>query len=96
MLWVDLLGQQALAAYNIRQLAEILENEPIKTEFTVKYDQLKTLLNSMYWSEEDGFYYDIAVNSPNKKLVVRTPASYWPMPAMVCDELQAKKMRKKP
>jgi glycogen debranching enzyme len=95
MLWVDLLAQQALVAYSIVQLSKFIENSTIQEEYLKKYDQLKTLLNTKYWSTEDGFYYDITLKPPNKKLVVRTPASYWSMLAMVCDQSQAEKMREK-
>jgi neutral trehalase len=91
--WVDLLAQQALAADRIAQIAVIIGDFDLASEFERLGGELKLLLNTLYWDEEDGIYYDIKIDSL-EKVKVKTPASYWPMLAGACDPVQASKLEK--
>jgi glycogen debranching enzyme len=91
--WLDAAAQQALAAKAIMDIAKILNNEKTYQKFSEKYNELKDLINSFYWDEEDGFYYDIYIDS-KEKCKVKTPASYWPLLAGVASPEQAEKMSK--
>lgn len=87
--WVDALGQQALSARCIRDLAQAIDRPDIAAEYDQRCRELAELLNRHYWDAADGFYYDIARAAPHGFCRVRTPASYWPLLAGVCDERQA-------
>lgn len=89
ILWIDTISQQALSAYYISKLAEVAGNETVKTTYEGYYNELKTLINTYYWDETDGFYYDIHKNDPSLKDKVKTVASFWPMLAFVPDQDQA-------
>ncbi len=76
ILWVDAIAQQALSALYIVKLAKILREKELEKVWQEKYELLKEKINTLYWDEEDGFYYDI-VAATNEKVKVMTPASFW-------------------
>jgi mannosylglycerate hydrolase MGH1-like protein len=94
--FLDLLAQQALSAKYIGKLGELIDDSKIANEFYPKYEELQALLNSKYWDEKDGFYYDINIkdstesNSDFNK--VRTMASFWPLVAEMSTNKQAQKL----
>ena len=90
--WVDLIAQQALAADCISELAEAIGESATARKYRQHYQKLKDIINRMYWDESDDFYYDIAAITPNEKVRVKTPASFWPMLAGCCDDGRAKSM----
>ncbi len=92
ILWIDLLAQQGLAAKSIVNMAIALKNQDISKKFQVEYDTIKNLLNQYYWNEEDGVYYDIKKKNPQEQVKVKTPATYWPMLAEICDQNQATRL----
>jgi len=93
--WLDALAQQALAALSIERIAQLVGANDIAAEYYSYYEQDKRLLNEFYWDREDGFYYDISTNAPYVFQKVKTPASYWPMLAEVCDSAQARALQRK-
>lgn len=93
LLWMDALAQQALSALYIERLAKELGDKRIANEFTGLYKEHKTLLNTYYWDEQDGFYYDLS-EQDTSFVKVRTPAVYWTMLAEVADKRQAELMAK--
>lgn len=95
ILWIDLLAQQGLSAKYIVDFAKILNNQEIVEKYQKEYDSIKSLLNKYYWNEQDGVYYDIKKRHPEQQSKVKTPATYWPMLAEMCDEHQAKKLAEK-
>lgn len=88
LMWMDALSQQALAALYISRLAKELGNGAVEAEFAGRYEEHKKLLNTLYWDEVDGFYYDIS-DADKSFVKVRTPAVYWAMLAELADERQA-------
>ncbi|MEI9997932.1 MAG: trehalase family glycosidase [Verrucomicrobiota bacterium] len=78
VLAVDALAQQGLAARTIARLAEVIHDEPLAAQYRQEYERVRDLVNSHYWDEADGFYYDLM---PDGKTFsrVRTPASFWPV-----------------
>jgi glycogen debranching enzyme len=95
ILWVDALAQQALSALCITRIARLTGDYDVATEFELHYKHHKKLLNEHYWDVEDGFYYDLSAQIPHRFQKVKTPASYWPMLAEVCDLNQADALRRK-
>ncbi len=95
MLWVDLLAQQGLSAEYIAKIATVLGDMTITSNFQAHYAAIKNLLNTRYWDEEDGIYYDIRVNPPHAFVKVKTPAAFWPMLAGICDQRQAEQLAAK-
>lgn len=93
MLWVDALAQQGLSALYISKLYEELGDIKGKKEWIKRYKEIKKQINSCYWCEDDGIYYDI--NRKNlEHMKIKTPASYWPMLAEMCSKKQAEEMKK--
>ena len=85
ILFIDAAAQQALAA---RIIFEVTGEERFKKEF----QRLANLINTCYWDEEDGCYYDISAEAPYKRIKVMTPASFWPLLAGVASQEQAERM----
>jgi glycogen debranching enzyme len=88
---VDALAQQGLSALCISHLALSLGNREIQAEFHSHYEAIRQLINSRYWDEGDGFYYDLL---PDGKTFskVRTPASFWPVLARMASPDQTRRM----
>ena len=85
VLFLDAAAQQALSARIIHEVT----GEP---GFLAEYRRLAELLNSRYWDEEDGCYYDIESGSPHRRIKVMTPASFWPLLAGIASQEQAERM----
>lgn len=92
-LWVDAIAQQGLSALCISRLAEHVGEPEIAKEWRMKYEAIKKKVNTLYWDEEDGIYYDVEPHT-KARLKVKTPASYWPMLAEMCSPAQAARMVK--
>jgi hypothetical protein len=90
-LWVDAIAQQGLSALAIARMAERIGEDAIAAEWMAKYESLKDTVNTYYWDEEDGFYYDISEDG-SKFYKVKTPASYWPLLAEMASPEQAARM----
>ena len=90
-LWVDAIAQQGLSALAISRMAERIGEPAIAAEWQTKYEAIKNTVNTYYWDDEDGFYYDIAEDG-SKHFKVKTPASYWPLLAEMASPEQAARM----
>lgn len=90
-LWVDAISQQALSALGIYRMAERIGEAEIASEWKAKYEAIKKKVNTYYWNEEDGFYYDISEDG-SEFYRVKTPASYWPLLAEIASPEQAARM----
>ncbi len=91
ILWVDAIAQQALSAHCMAEMHLSLGNKPEAASWQKRYETLKRKINTLYWDEKDGFYYDIAV-SDKQPCRLKTPASYWPLLAQVASPEQARRM----
>ncbi len=91
MLWIDAIGQQGLSALSIARLARELGDDALEKKYMAEYEKLKKLVNTYYWNEDDGIYYDIHVDT-KEHIKVITPASFWPMLAEMCSNKQAERM----
>lgn len=95
LLWIDAISQQALSAKCIVELASAVGDTAVAAEYQAKYDTIKSVVNELYWDEEDGFYYDIHRDSTPGAVTfskVKTPASYWPLLAGLASPEQAARM----
>lgn len=95
MLWVDAVAQLAFSAREIQRMSEEVGDDANAKTYAKKFNELKDLINSNYWDEQDGMYYDItssAARGEKKFSRVLTPASFWPMIAGVASEEQAARM----
>ncbi len=90
-LWIDAIAQQGLSALAIYRMAERIGETEIATEWKATYEALKETVNTYYWDDEDGFYYDISEDG-SKFHKVKTPASYWPLLAEMASPEQAARM----
>ena len=91
MLWIDAICQQALSARMIANLYGIVGDCENRTKWEELYNRKKTIVNSYYWDEDDGFYYDIDINDHHFYKVM-TPASYWALVAEIASSDRARAM----
>lgn len=91
MLWVDAIAQQGLSALFISRIAEILDENAISARWKAVYDSFREKVNSLYWDDADGMYYDIHCKTM-EKMKCLTPASFWPMLAEMPTDEQAERM----
>ena len=75
------------------QLEQSLGNADAAGKWEAIYRKLKDKINELYWDEQDGFYYDVAIEN-RQPCRIRTMASYWPLLAGVASPAQAEKMVK--
>ncbi len=88
MLWLDAICQQALSAKCIAKLFELLGDKEQGAVWNEKFLEKKAIVNRLYWSKEDAFYYDIDCYT-HEFYKVMTPASFWALTAGIADKEQA-------
>lgn len=91
MLWVDAIAQQGLTALFIAKIARLVGADDVERHWMKVYGDFKAKVNSLYWDEADGVYYDIHCRTL-EKMKCLTPASFWPMLAEMADQTQAERM----
>ncbi|MBR2920969.1 MAG: hypothetical protein IKC27_06430 [Kiritimatiellae bacterium] len=91
LLWVDALAQQGLSALYLSRIAELLGRTDESKEWKAKYEEIKNKINTLYWDESDGFYYDI-LRSNRAKVKVMTPAAFWTALAEMSSPEQTRRM----
>ena len=91
MLWLDAVCQQAFSAKTISDLFKLLDDEKNANEWNQRYLEKKNTVNTLYWDNEDKFYYDIDCKD-NHFYKVRTIASYWPLTSKIATKEQANAM----
>ena len=94
VLWIDAICQQALSALHISNLLEKMGKKEDSLAWKKTYNELKTKINTAYWDEKDGFYYDIDKNT-GEPCRVKTIASFWPLIAGIATPEQAKRLVEK-
>ncbi len=85
ILFLDAAAQQALAA-------GVIFKTTGEEEFRIEHERFAELLNTHYWDEEDGCYYDLEAGEPHRLVKVMTPASFWPLLAGVASTGQAERL----
>lgn len=93
MLWLDLICQQALSAKMIAKMYALIGDSAAEAEWSAKYAEKADIVNSLYWDEEDGFYYDIDRNT-HKLYKIMTVASFWTMTAGIAPAERAARLAK--
>lgn len=93
IMWVDAISQQAMSALYISALYKLQGKSKEAAQWNKSYETLKKTINDLYWNEEDGFYYDVCIES-GKHSKVKTLASLWPLMARVATREQAEKVVK--
>lgn len=91
ILWIDAISQQALSALYISRLAKAYGDKNLAHAWKKQYEELKKTINERYWDPQDGFYYDIAIQT-GEPCRIKTPASFWAMLAEIPDKQQAARM----
>ena len=87
---VDFNSQMALAAFYMSELADIINDKERNYTYKKAYFSLKTKINSLMWDEREGFYYDL--DSAEKRLKVKTIASFWPLIAEIPNEARGERL----
>ncbi len=88
LLWLDALCQQAFSARLISKLFALVGDDASSADWMQKHREKKKLVNRFYWDKDNGFYYDIDVNT-HAFCKVKTIASYWPLLAEIATDAQA-------
>jgi len=87
---VDFNSCMAINALYISALADILNDKETSFHYKRRYFSLKTRINSLMWDDEEGFYYDI--DKHEKRVKVKTLASYWPLLAEIPNDEKAERI----
>lgn len=93
MLWIDAICQQALCAKCISRLYSLIKDEANSKIWNQKYLEKKEIINSLYWDEKDGFYYDIDCNTHDFYKIM-TIASFWTMTSEAAPDDRAEMLTK--
>lgn len=88
MLWVDAIAQQGLAAYCIAELAAMIGEGELEAQWREMHGAITAKVNELYWSGDDGFYFDIDCDT-HEFMKVMTPASFWPLVSGMASAEQA-------
>ena len=90
---LDFNTMMAINVLYLSALADILNDKEASFQYKKQYFALKTRINSLMWSAEDGFYYDI--DRSEKRINVKTIAAYWPLLAEIPNDDKAEQLIKK-
>ncbi len=90
-LWIDAICQQALAAKRIASLFALVGDGENAAAWEKRYEEKKTVVNTYYWDETDGFYYDID-RGTHDFYKVMTTASFWAMTAGIASPERAERL----
>lgn len=82
--WVDYDANEALAAYYLAEMADVIGDTAVAREFRDLHAELKHLVNTEMWSEADRFYWDL--DRDGSFLKEKTIASFWPMWGRIAEE----------
>ncbi|AFG38878.1 MGH1-like glycoside hydrolase domain-containing protein [Spirochaeta africana] len=88
--YVDFNAQQALNAYYMAELGEILNDKEIAFRYKRLYFSLKTRINNLMWNESAGVYYDI--DGEHNQIMVKTIATFWPMLCAIPNEARIERL----
>lgn len=86
--WVDYDANEALAAYYLAEIAEVVGDTAVAREFRDLHAELKQLVNTEMWSDQDQFYWDLDKDGSFMK--EKTVASFWPLWGRITEEKHVK------
>lgn len=84
---IDFNCQQALNALYMSYLADIMNDKEFSFRYKKRYFMLKTKINAIMWSADDGFYYDL--DADRQHINSKTLAAYWALLAELPTEENA-------
>ncbi len=87
---VDFNAQMAVNALYMSALGDVLNDKEISFTFKKKYFSIKTRINTLMWSEEDGIYYDL--DKKESHLGVKSVAAFWTLLAEIPNEDKANRL----
>lgn len=91
LLWVDALAQQGLSALYLSRIASLLGLEDDVKMWRQRYVAIRDKVNSLYWNESDGVYYDVRA-SDRSQCKVMTIAAFWPLLAEMPEAKNARRL----
>jgi len=86
----DFNAAMAMNALYLSAMGDILNDKEASFQFKRSYFSLKTRINSLMWSSEDGFYYDL--DKDEKQVKTKTVGGYWPLLAEIPNEDRAERL----
>jgi neutral trehalase len=87
---VDFNCAMAMNALHIAALSDILNDKETSFRYKQRYFSLKTRINTYFWDDESGFYYD--ADRHGKRLNVKTIAGFWPLLAEIPNDDKAERL----
>ncbi len=87
---VDFNCAVAINALFLSALGDILNDKDISFKYKKLYFTIKTRINSLMWSEEDAFYYDL--DAKEEQISKKTIAGFWPLLAEIPNEDKAARL----
>jgi hypothetical protein len=84
--WVDMSAQQALSAWYLSKMADVIGNATARDRWRRKHSELKADINRLLWSSKDGCYYDLTRDGHHAG--VKHIGIFWPMLARVSEQKQ--------
>ena len=90
---MDFNTMMAINMLYMSALADILNDKETSFQYKRQYFSLKTRINSLMYSQTDGFYYDISKSE--KHIPVKTIAGYWPLLAEIPNDEKAERIIEK-
>jgi glycogen debranching enzyme len=83
--WIDMSSQQALVAKSIAEIASLINELKIASDYYKKYSDLKNVVNKFCWDDFEKFYYDVSREGElsNTKHI----GSFWTLISGVADSL---------
>jgi len=88
--FLDFNTMMAINALYMSAMADILNDKDSSFQYKKQYFALKTRINALMWSPEDGFYYDI--DRQEARLSVKTIAGYWTLLAEIANDEKAEQL----
>jgi neutral trehalase len=87
---LDFNTMMAINVLYMSALADILNDKESSFQYKKQYFSLKARINTLMWSGEDGFYYDI--DKDERRLPVKTIGGYWPLLAEIPNDDKAEQI----
>jgi neutral trehalase len=87
---IDFNAQMVLNALYMSALGDIMNDKEKSYRFKRHYFSLKTRINSLMWSDEDSFYFD--VDRRDRQVKAKTAASFWTLLAEIPNKDKAQRL----
>jgi len=81
--WIDLSSQIALSAYQLAQIAVVLDKPAEALKYRSAYQQIAEKIRTNLWNVDEGLFFD--KTRDGRFIKIKTTAGFWPLLAKVPD-----------